>query len=93
MAASLRTARSLVEMAESAAFYFGEKEIDPAALPNARRAKQPEKFRPQLATLLEEPPGGREWLHEVKFDGYRAGPARFIIQHGGPSGIAWFDTP
>jgi hypothetical protein len=21
------------------------------------------------------------------------GPARFIIQHGGPSGIAWFDTP
>jgi len=22
-----------------------------------------------------------------------SGPARFIIQHGGPSGIAWFDTP
>ena len=21
------------------------------------------------------------------------GPARFIIPHGGPSGIAWFDTP
>jgi hypothetical protein len=21
------------------------------------------------------------------------GPARFIIQHGGPSGVAWFDTP
>jgi hypothetical protein len=21
------------------------------------------------------------------------GPARFIIEHGGPSGIAWFDTP
>jgi hypothetical protein len=22
-----------------------------------------------------------------------SGPARFIIQHGGPSGFAWFDTP
>jgi hypothetical protein len=22
-----------------------------------------------------------------------SGPARFIIEHGGPSGIAWFDTP
>jgi hypothetical protein len=21
------------------------------------------------------------------------GPARFIIEHGGPSGVAWFDTP
>ena len=21
------------------------------------------------------------------------GPARFIIEHGGPNGIAWFDTP
>jgi bifunctional non-homologous end joining protein LigD len=25
----------------------------------------------QLATLVEEPPGGTAWLHEVKFDGYR----------------------
>jgi hypothetical protein len=22
-----------------------------------------------------------------------SGPARFIIQHGGPNGVAWFDTP
>lgn len=29
------------------------------------------KFRPQLATLVEQPPRGPEWLHEVKFDGYR----------------------
>jgi len=25
----------------------------------------------QLATLVEEPPQGKEWLHENKFDGYR----------------------
>jgi bifunctional non-homologous end joining protein LigD len=26
---------------------------------------------PQLATLVKEPPSGDEWLHELKFDGYR----------------------
>jgi bifunctional non-homologous end joining protein LigD len=25
----------------------------------------------QLATLVEQPPQGREWLHEIKLDGYR----------------------
>lgn len=27
---------------------------------------------PQLATLLPKPPAGAEWIHEIKFDGYRA---------------------
>jgi bifunctional non-homologous end joining protein LigD len=26
---------------------------------------------PQLATLVDEPPDGDEWIYEVKFDGYR----------------------
>jgi bifunctional non-homologous end joining protein LigD len=26
---------------------------------------------PELATLTGSPPAGREWLHEIKFDGYR----------------------
>jgi bifunctional non-homologous end joining protein LigD len=26
---------------------------------------------PQLATLVDKPPSGNNWLHEVKFDGYR----------------------
>src|SRR4051812_3807695 len=26
---------------------------------------------PQLARLVEQPPGGSDWVHEVKFDGYR----------------------
>ena len=25
----------------------------------------------QLATLVSRPPEGAEWLHEIKFDGYR----------------------
>ena len=31
------------------------------------------KFRsPQLATLVESVPAGNRWMHEIKFDGYRA---------------------
>jgi bifunctional non-homologous end joining protein LigD len=30
-------------------------------------------YQPQLATLVKEPPRGDEWLHEIKFDGYRIG--------------------
>jgi bifunctional non-homologous end joining protein LigD len=26
---------------------------------------------PELATLVEEPPKGEGWLHEIKYDGYR----------------------
>jgi bifunctional non-homologous end joining protein LigD len=37
----------------------------------ARRAKLPPFTPPQLATLVKEPPTGGEWLHELKFDGYR----------------------
>ena len=27
--------------------------------------------KPQLAQLVSKPPSGKEWIHEVKFDGYR----------------------
>jgi bifunctional non-homologous end joining protein LigD len=30
-------------------------------------------YRPQLARLVKRPPEGNEWLHEMKFDGYRIG--------------------
>ena len=34
-----------------------------------------EWYRPQLAVLVDAPPAGHAWLHEIKFDGYRAGCA------------------
>jgi bifunctional non-homologous end joining protein LigD len=40
-------------------------------LPGARKAPMPEFVPPQLAMLLDKPPEGNEWLHELKFDGYR----------------------
>jgi bifunctional non-homologous end joining protein LigD len=30
-------------------------------------------YRPQLATLVKSAPEGDDWLHEVKYDGYRIG--------------------
>lgn len=31
----------------------------------------PKHIFPQLATLVDQAPTGKEWLHELKFDGYR----------------------
>ncbi len=31
----------------------------------------PTFIRPQLATLVDQPPNGELWVHEIKFDGYR----------------------
>lgn len=44
---------------------------DPSKLRNARRAPLPAFIEPQLATLVKTVPTGDEWLHEMKFDGYR----------------------
>lgn len=45
--------------------------IDPAVLPRARPAPLPADLTPQMATLTEQPPAGDNWLHEIKYDGYR----------------------
>lgn len=48
----------------------------------------PVKLAPQLATLAKSPPAAGEWIHEIKFDGYRlmvrieAGKARFLTRNG-----------
>lgn len=38
-----------------------------------KRGRLPAFIEPQLALLVEAPPGGSDWIHEVKFDGYRMG--------------------
>jgi len=37
----------------------------------AKAAAFPETMSPQLATLAKNAPEGDEWLHEIKYDGYR----------------------
>jgi bifunctional non-homologous end joining protein LigD len=57
-------------------------------LPGARKAEMPELINPQLATLVDGPPPGDEWFHELKFDGYRMlchlrkGKSRFWSRNG-----------
>jgi bifunctional non-homologous end joining protein LigD len=48
----------------------------------------PTRYEPELATLVKAPPGGDDWLHEIKFDGYRfgcridGGKVTLITRHG-----------
>lgn len=37
----------------------------------AKKARWPGFIPPALATLAKQPPSGGQWLHEIKFDGYR----------------------
>ena len=40
-------------------------------LNKAKKKLMPHSIHPELATLVKIPPTGDEWLHEIKFDGYR----------------------
>jgi bifunctional non-homologous end joining protein LigD len=43
----------------------------PPARKRSKKTAIPAKITPQLATLVAAPPKGDDWLHEIKFDGYR----------------------
>src|SRR5438105_4913712 len=65
-----------------------QKTTNAARLAGARKRAMPDRIVPQLATLVEEAPEGAEWLHEIKYDGYRLlariakGKARLITRNG-----------
>ena len=40
-------------------------------LPRRRAAHMPKFIEPQLCSVCERAPSGAQWVHEVKFDGYR----------------------
>lgn len=56
-------------------------------------ASIPRFVKPQLATLVDDVPTGNDWLHEIKYDGYRA----MIAVKGGAvklftrNGLDWTD--
>jgi bifunctional non-homologous end joining protein LigD len=43
---------------------------DPPAM-GAKPGKLPERQSPQLCAIADEPPEGKDWISEIKFDGYR----------------------
>lgn len=60
----------------------------------ATGSTKPPKFRsPQLATLVDAVPAGSRWMHEIKFDGYRAliAAAGSKVQVFTRSGKDWSD--
>ncbi len=46
-------------------------ELLPATMRGIKEGPLPGALEPELATLVDVPPAGDDWLHEVKFDGYR----------------------
>jgi bifunctional non-homologous end joining protein LigD len=63
---------------------------DPSGIKGAVEGPAPTltKIAPQLATLTKAAPSGDDWLHEIKFDGYRImahvadGKAKLISRNG-----------
>ncbi|MET3724821.1 DNA ligase D [Sphingomonas trueperi] len=97
---SVTTGRTMQEIAEGKKPHKVSK---PAAKPGkavaaskksgkkAGTSKLPPFQSPQLATLVDTVPTGNQWLHEIKYDGYRA---LIATGNGGPkiytrSGLDW----
>jgi bifunctional non-homologous end joining protein LigD len=61
---------------------------DLAKLSGARRSDFIQAAAPQLATLVKDAPAGDDWLHEIKYDGYRilgfkqGAGVRLILRNG-----------
>ncbi|MCL5974538.1 MAG: DNA ligase D [Gammaproteobacteria bacterium] len=62
--------------------------LSPSNIPGARPQSLPASYAPQLATAAEVAPEGDEWVHEIKFDGYRmivhiaGGKIRLLTRNG-----------
>ncbi len=60
----------------------------PAKLEGARKTALPDIIDAQLATLMKSPPSGPNWVHEIKYDGYRMlcrivdGDVRIVSRNG-----------
>lgn len=67
--------------------------VAPSKLKGAKKAALPQSIDPCLALLVDKPPEGDSWLHEIKFDGYRLiallhnGEVRLLTRRG----LDWTD--
>lgn len=64
-----------------------------AKKPRRAAARLPSFAAPQLATLVDAVPAGNEWMHEIKFDGYRAliAVAGAKVRVSTRNGLDWTD--
>jgi len=80
--------KSVEENVRSGAVRRAKPSLAPGKVKGARKASLPETIDAELATLVDHPPSGDEWLHEIKFDGYRMlsrvakGECRIVSRNG-----------
>ena len=48
-----------------------QKDMNPGPVNTVKISRLPKFVEPQLCRLIDQPPSGSDWVHEVKFDGYR----------------------
>jgi bifunctional non-homologous end joining protein LigD len=64
--------KSVAENVKSGAVRTARPKLsDLAKVPGARKARALEWLQPELATLVDKAPPGDDWIHEIKYDGYR----------------------
>jgi bifunctional non-homologous end joining protein LigD len=70
---SVASGRALEDIATAPEAIWTGKPGDPAPkATRVKRAKLPAFVEPMMATLVDDVPDGRDWVFEMKFDGYRA---------------------
>lgn len=67
---SVLTGQTLDEISGNYKKVWGKKGLERPKF-TMKASVMPKKFSPQLATLVDKPPSGKKWLHEIKLDGYR----------------------
>jgi len=93
--ASVATGRSLAEIADGKTRWTASRPVarkgpqKPKTKSSEARLAAPPAFVPiQLCKIVDHPPGGAGWVHEIKFDGYRiqvatgGGQARLYTRRG-----------
>jgi bifunctional non-homologous end joining protein LigD len=85
---SVKSGLLIAELVHKAGRIPRPAKLTPGRVRGAARAQIPARISPQLATKAENPPEGDDWLHEIKFDGYRAiafiedGAVRLVTRTG-----------
>ena len=82
---SVTTGRTMAEIASGEDVWRSNRGGQKGGRAKKKASSGPPPFRkPQLATLVDEVPAGKDWLFEYKYDGYR-----LLIATGSGAATAW----